>query len=255
MLPYNSIVYYDDFSYERNTDMRDFLQNTYMSALLESIKERCILVLGWDGTMLRAIGEHASKRLPFLWLNFGHKGFLLNDISWSYPEISQFSSRYYPLLDVQLNDENMGSAFNDIHLYSPEWKAIALDIQNGSGKLELWWDGMILATPAGSTGHSKSYGGAILPHISENIVVTPKGNIQPQTPKVLSDTSPVYIRNTGRTYPLALNIDGNQVFISEMGSELSLEIKKSAETVRLLIVTKHLQDWDNKVMQEQGFRV
>lgn len=255
MLPYNSIVYYDDFSYERSIDMREFTQNTYMTALLESIKERCILVLGGDGTMLRAIGEHADKDIPFLWLNFGHKGFLLNDVSWSFPEISPFKSRDYPLLQVWVNGVNIGSAFNDIHLYSPEWKAIRLDIQNGSGQLELWGDGVILASPAWSTWHSKSYGGAILPHISKNIIVTPKGNIEPQTPKVLSDSSPIFIKNSWRKYPLALNIDWKQVFVSEVHDDISIEVQKSSETLRLLISEKHLQDWDNKVIQEQGFKV
>lgn len=37
--------------------------------------------------MLRAIAEHSAKELPFLGINFGHKGFLLNDPKWIFPEI------------------------------------------------------------------------------------------------------------------------------------------------------------------------
>jgi NAD kinase len=70
--------------------------------------------------MLRAISEHSAKGLPFLGINFGHKGFLLNDPRWIFPEIGAFESRDYSLLDISKNGKTLGKAFNDIHLYSPE---------------------------------------------------------------------------------------------------------------------------------------
>lgn len=255
MNPHNSLIYYDEYSIQRNTEMRDFMQNTFVTALLESVQEQCILVLWGDGAMLRAIGEHADKNIPFLGLNFWHKGFLLNHVNWVYPEIPEFIHRSYPLLDIELEGSKLGSAFNDVHLYSPEWKALSLQVRNDFWTLELWWDGMILATPAGSTWHSKSYGGPILPHKSENLVITPKGNITPQTSKALDDNHTIEIKNTGRKYPLAINIDGQQIFVSKLDQDVSLEIKKSSSYVQLLIAKNHLQDWDNKVMAEQGFKV
>jgi NAD kinase len=255
MLPYNSLTYYDVFSYERNKSLRDFLKKTYVTELLTEVKQQCILVLWWDGTMLRAIWEHADKEIPFLWINFGHKGFLLNHLNWIFPNTTNFKSRKYPLLDLYKQWEKLWNAFNDIHIYSPEWKAISLDVHNWFWKLELWWDGMILASPAGSTGHSESYGGPILPHKSENLVITPKWNITPQSPKALDDEESIFISNAGRKYPLAINIDWEQVYISEIDEEVSLEVRKSAQSVKLLISENHLQDWDNKVLQEQGFSI
>lgn len=61
--------------------------------------------------------------------------------------------------------------------------------------------------------------------------------------------------NAGRKYPLAINIDWEQVYISEIDEEVSLEVRKSAQSVKLLISENHLQDWDNKVLQEQGFSI
>ncbi len=200
MIPYNSKIFYDEFSYERNKDLRDFLKNPSLSQLLESVQQRCILVLGGDGTMLRAIGEYAQENTPFMWINFGHKGFLLNHPEWVLPNIPRFSSRNYPLLEVTNHETLIGTVFNDINIYSPEGKAISLSVSNGFWELDLWGDGMLLATPAGSTGHSKSYGWAILPHQSKNLVITPKGNISPQTSKVIDDAHQVTIRNTGRKY-------------------------------------------------------
>jgi len=255
MPPYNSVVYYDDFSYQNKPEMRDFVENTFLISLLESIKMKCVLVLWWDGTMLRAIGEYSHTNIPILWINFGHKWFLLNDMNWVSPDIPNFETREYPLLKVRNNWEEIGTAFNDVHMYSPEWKAISLRVKNGSGTLDLWWDGMILATPAGSTGHSKSYGWPILPHKSENLVITPKWNITPQSSKALDDSELTHITNTGRKFPLAINIDGSQVYVSDTDEDVALEVSKSSRSVHLLIAKKHLRDWDNKVLTEQGFTI
>lgn len=253
MNPYDSKIYYDEFSFERNGNLREFLQSNRARKLLQQVKQKCILVLGWDGTMLRAIGEHHHENTAFLWVNFGHKGFLLNDYMWIEWEACEYESRQYPLLDVSQNGEKIGSAFNDINLYSPEGKAISLDMDIGVWNVSLWWDGVIVASPAGSTGHSKSYGWPILPHKSENLVITPKWDISGQTPKVIDNPHPISIKNTGRKFPLALNIDGVQQSISQQDQDIHLEIQKSSNQVRVLISQKHLKDWDNKVLTEQGF--
>ena len=255
MKPFNSIVYYDRYNYDTNSNLREFAQNTYITALLESIQRRCVLVLWGDGTMLRARREHTSEDIPFLGINFWHKGFLLNHPNWIYPEIPEFSTRRYPLLDVRAQGEDLWKAFNDINIYSPEWKAISLHVDIWSGQTELWGDGLILATPAGSTGHSQSYGGPILPHSNKSLVLTPKGNISPQKPKSLDDTHKIVIRNMWRKYPLWVNLDGEQMLTTQLNESLELEIKKSQQEVELLIATDHLRAWDNKVLWEQGFSV
>lgn len=253
MNPYDSKIYYDDFSFQKNIHLREFLSSNRAKKLLEQVKEKCILVLGWDGTMLRAIGEHHGENIPFLWVNFGHKGFLLNDYMWIEWEPRKYESREYPLLDVSQNKQRLWSAFNDVHIYSPEWKAISLDMDIWVWNVSLWWDGVIIATPAWSTWHSKSYHGPILPHKSENLVISPKWNIKTQTPKVIDNPSPISIKNTGRKFPFALNIDGVQQFISEQDKDVEIEIQKSSRNVHLLISSEHSRDWDNKVLAEQGF--
>ena len=246
---WDSLVCYDEF----NTQAKEFTQNTFINALIESTGQQIVLVLWGDGTMLRAIWEHHEKDIPFLWLNFGHKWFLLNDTSWTFPEISDFIQRKYPLLEVRKNEHLLWMAFNDVNIYSPEGKAISLDMDIGLWKISLWWDGAIIATPAGSTGHSKSYGGPILPHKSENVVVSPKWNIESQSPKVLDDYFPISIRNSWRMYPLWINIDGNLSQLTNQDEEIRLEIRKSSQNVTLLISENHTRDWDNKVLLEQGF--
>jgi len=253
MNPYDSKIYYDNFSFDRNRHLRDFLSSNRATKLLEQVKEKCILVLGGDETMLRAIWAHHRENIPFLWVNFGHKGFLLNNREWIKWETCTYESRQYPLLDVIQNGQVLWNAFNDIHIYSPDWKAISLDMDIGAGNLSLWWDGVIVASPAGSTGHSKSYGWPILPHRSENIVISPKWDIWVQSPKVIDDLCPISIKNAWRKFSFALNIDGVQQYISEQDQDVTLEIQKSSHNVRLLISQDYSRDWDNKVLTEQGF--
>ena len=253
MNPYDSHIYYDEFSFEKNHHLRNFIETGEPQKLMQQVKQKCILVLGWDGTMLRAIGEHYWENIPFLWVNFGHKGFLLNDQSWIGWENSEYESRQYPLLDVFQNTHRVWSAFNDVHIYSPEWKAISLDMDIGAWNVSLWWDGVIVATPAWSTWHSKSYGWPVLPHKSENLVISPKWNIGVQTPKVIDNPYPISIKNVGRQFPFALNIDGAQQFVSKENTDVEIEIRKSAHCVHLLISAENSQDWDNKVLREQGF--
>lgn len=45
MKPHNSLIFYDPYSFERNGNLREFVENTYINRLLESIQEQCILVL------------------------------------------------------------------------------------------------------------------------------------------------------------------------------------------------------------------
>jgi hypothetical protein len=71
----------------------------------------------------------------------------------------------------------------------------------------------------------------------------------------VEDDHVVHLTNSGRKYPVAINIDGEQKYVSKYDETLDLEIQKSANKVTLLIAQNHLQDWDNKVMQEQGFTI
>jgi len=122
-------------------------------------------------------------------------------------------------------------------------------------ELTLSWDGALVATPAGSTGHSKSYFWPVIPHASSSLIITPKGNSSPEAPKIITDTSTINISNSGRKFPLAVNIDGVQRFVSQYDEKVDLEITKLSDTVTLLIESNHTSDWDAKVMQQQWFKL
>ncbi len=248
----NHIIHYEDYSYKHNPELRDFLESPELEFLRDSIAEQSVIALGWDGTMLSAIREHHEKDILFLWINFWTKGFLLNDRSWI-SENTSFSPRSYPLMWVENNWESLWVFFNDINIYSPEMKMVELELRNSCGKLDLKWDGVLISTPAGSTGHNKSYHGPILPHSSEHLIIHPRGNITPQSPKTIDVDSDIAIKNVGRKMWLWINLDGQQRLLIQNDGNIDLEISKITRDIRLLISESHLIDWDQKVMKEQGF--
>ncbi len=143
-----------------------------------------VLSLGGDGTILHIaeLAAHASK--PMIGVNLGHIGFITE---LEYSEIEQiehvFSGNYTldcrMMLDLSVEREgtciHRQTALNDIILTkSNPFRVIHVDIQAGGvPATSFLGDGVVIATPTGSTGYSLSAGGAILEPAAENIVITP----------------------------------------------------------------------------------
>jgi len=251
----NHIICYDDYNIEEKPELQALLQEWVIEKLLATVQKEVVVVLGWDGTMLRAIRENYMRNKPFLGVNFWHKWFLLNDRKWIAWENNTFIPREYPLLEIKRNEEILGIGFNDINLYSSTGKLVDIEVQlEWKCELHLKGDGVIISTPAGSTWHGKSYFWPILPHDTESLVITPKGNSTPESPKTISNKENIIIKNAGRKFELWVNLDGVQVLHSANDEEVVLEISKSKKKVELLIAENHQANWDTKVMKEQGFR-
>lgn len=128
----------------------------------------CILVIGGDGSMLRAIRQHWRLRLPFLGLNAGHHGFLLNDLSDGPDETfppSELILRQLPLLYVEMRTVSDGEwisgvAFNDTWVERETGQTAWLDVSvNGKVQVaKLVCDGLLLSTAAGSTAYARAMG-------------------------------------------------------------------------------------------------
>ena len=94
------------FADERNARAKGWKEQFRSYEVTE--KPNCILVLGGDGTMLRAIRKYGNLRVPFLGLNAGHLGFLLNNaetiLQNPFPP-KELLLRQLPLLYVETFDE------------------------------------------------------------------------------------------------------------------------------------------------------
>ncbi len=144
----------------------------------------CIVVVGGDGMMLRAVKEHWRKRLPFVGVNAGHRGFLLNE-PFASASVSEFKIYHLPLLSVTVTSVD-GSvhkhlAFNDawVERSSPQtaWLSVTVDGVTRIGKLMA--DGALVATASGSTAYARAMGATPLSIESPNIVLVGNNVLEP----------------------------------------------------------------------------
>jgi nicotinate (nicotinamide) nucleotide adenylyltransferase len=127
----------------------------------------CIIAIGGDGTMIRAIRQHWRLRVPFFGINTGHLGFLLNDTS-ELPETlfppGDTFVRQLPMLYVSATTSNgthkEGLAFNDAWVERATSQSAWIQVSvNGKIRMEkMVSDGALISTAAGSTAYARSMG-------------------------------------------------------------------------------------------------
>lgn len=128
-----------------------------------------IVVIGGDGTMLRAIREHWRRRVPFYGINAGHLGFLLNDVPATSLGDEQLVVEHVPLLHVETEApdgaKQTSLAFNDTWVERASGQTAWIEVQvNGQQRLSrLVADGALIATAAGSTSYARAMGATPLP--------------------------------------------------------------------------------------------
>lgn len=126
-----------------------------------------ILVIGGDGTMLHAISNHWRKRLPFLGVNAGHVGFLLNNaedfLNGEFTPL-ELVARQMPLLYVETEstsgEKRSELSFNDVWIERASSQSAWIEVRlNGATKIEkLVGDGALVSTAAGSTAYARAMG-------------------------------------------------------------------------------------------------
>lgn len=179
-----------------------------------------VVVVGGDGMMLRAIRKHWRKRLPFVGVNAGHIGFLLNDLERPEDFFEELNFHQLPLLWVEAEavtgQKTEGLAFNDLWVErrsgQTAWMRIAI---NGEEQVFLKGDGALLSTAAGSSAYARSLGAALLPHGSPLLWLCGMGVYQPENfqPVLLNVQDVVEFRNAdespgSKKRPLRGFIDG-----------------------------------------------
>jgi NAD+ kinase len=181
--------------------------------------------------------------IPVLGINVGRLGFLS---SISTQEINQcldslfkghftIDKRRLLRLDSSINlFGDVNYALNELTIHKKDSSSMIIinTYINGEYLNSYWADGLIIATPTGSTGYSLSCGGPIIAPYSENFVITP---IAPHNlnvrPIVVSDENVISLEVEGRSQYFIASLDSRSVTID---SSVSLAIKKSDFTMNLL---------------------
>jgi len=162
------------------------LQGLYSNALPEEAD--VIVALGGDGLMLQSLHRFMGTSKPIYGMNKGTVGFLMND----YREEDLFErleeaerSVVHPLLMVAWDVHGVAHtarAINEVSMLRQTYQAAKLRISVDSHVriAELIADGILVATPAGSTAYNLSVGGTILPLNAPLLALTPISAFRPR---------------------------------------------------------------------------
>ena len=256
----NATIICDTFAYEKRPEIRVFMESPEFRHIIQMVQEKFIMVLGGDGTMLRAVQSYYLKDIPFLGINFGSKGFLMNNRVYI-GENDTFESISHPLLDIKVQVQDVSYehvAFNEAQIKTSGGHLIDLNLVIGEhSRIRLRGDGLLIVTPAGSTGYNASAGGPILPHSSSHFVATPLLAFTPRhiKPVLYENQCDVHItNNTEREQAISLYADSTPVLEKYTG-KVEITVKKSSHTIKLLISNDYRRIWDAKVLSEQGFEM
>ena len=211
-----------------------------------------LISIGGDGTILEAITMVRDSEVPILGINTGRLGFLANiakkDINMAVQDL--LSKRYQldrrALIELDLETEMFGGfkcGLNEFTVTDAASNSMITVHTYINGKLlnSYWADGLIIATPTGSTGYSLSCGGPIVMPGSQNFIITP---IAPHNlnvrPFVIPDDNEISIRVEGRSGKFLSSLDSRS---EQFEGELTLKLKKAAFHVNLIQTTA--QDFAN----------
>jgi NAD+ kinase len=204
-----------------------------------------LLVLGGDGTLLAAAREAAPHGIPILPINLGGLGFLTSfTMEELYPALEEVLAGCAPISErVMLMAERAHNGqtltqqrvLNEAVVHKGTLaRMIELELFIDDGFVCRYRaDGLIVATPTGSTAYSMSADGPIVHPSVESILITP---ICPHTlsdrPIVISDTSKVELRMDDNSDSVFLTLDGQTGVPLQLGDRV--RITRAAERLKLI---------------------
>lgn len=218
----------------------------------------CMISLGGDGTLLDTVTLVRDKGTPVLGINYGRLGFLASigreDLKTA---VAALATRTYlpdkrTLIHLDANIPLFGEvpyALNEFALHKKDTSSMIKihTYLNGEFLNTYWADGLIVATPTGSTGYSLSCNGPVVFPDSGSFVITPVAphnlNIRPV---VVPDDNIISFEVEGRTDGFLCSLDSRREVVAK---EVQLAVKKEAFCINLIRLNENnfLQTLRNKL--------
>jgi len=201
------------------------------------------LSIGGDGTLLDSVCVVGKKEVPILGLNTGRLGFLANVATDKIGEaIEELAKGNYQIESrILLSLTSSKKLFHGVNFALNEFTIHKMDTSsmitvhtyiNGKYLNSYWADGLIVATPTGSTGYSLSCGGPLITPGAKNFVITP---VSPHNlnvrPIIVSDEAEISFEIEGRTDKFMISLDSRSTSIA---SEVKLSVKKETFSAKLV---------------------
>ena len=215
-----------------------------------------IVALGGDGFMLQMLHAHMGKGTPIYGMNFGSVGFMMNPLEEDdLPEriLKAEGENVHPLaMDAIGADgtEIHGLALNEVSLLRQSYQAAKIRVTiDGKVRLEeLICDGVMVATPIGSTAYNLSAHGPILPVDAPLLALTPVSPFRPRRWRgaLLSNRSSVrFDILEGAKRPV--NAVADHI---EVKSVRSVEIRED-QSINARILFDATHSWEERILAEQ----
>ena len=215
-----------------------------------------IVALGGDGFMLQTLHRHMNDSIPIYGMNCGSVGFLMND----YHEddlverlTAAKKTRIYPLSMLAFDNKGKAHkslAINEVSIFRRTYQAakLAISVDDSTRLNELICDGILVATPAGSTAYNLSAHGPILPLNAPLLALTPISPFRPRRWRgaILSNDARISIDVLeAQKRPVSAVADHN-----EMRNVQRVEIEQSRHT-ELVMMFDPGHDLDDRILAEQ----
>jgi NAD+ kinase len=207
-------------------------------------KADLLVVAGGDGTILSVAGKLGNASPPIFGINVGSLGFLTTASSPMFREAveciatGKITVSHRTLLEVRLRDSEKELApmiaLNDAVLSRGELsRLIRLRTRvNGEALTEFNADGLIIATPTGSTAYSLSAGGPIMEPESGVFVITPIcPHVLTNRSIIVSENSVIEVEATEPDYPVYLTVDGREPL--RIAKDATVEVRKAKKKLQL----------------------
>lgn len=215
------------------------------AAAISQSEPNFVLALGGDGTILHAGQAMQRRQVPIIGVNLGKLGYMADfaeaEVQNLFPRLisdpSLISRRM--ILDAVISNPDgstaEGIALNDVVIrVGDPFRTIVIDIEvDGSPLCRLAGDGVILATPTGSTAHNMSCGGPVVDPEMQAIMITPRcAHSFTHRPIVVSGHARVRVQMIATSAGSAAVLDGQRIVRVANGS--IIEVVQSALTLQLV---------------------
>ena len=218
----------------------------------------CMISLGGDGTLLDTVTLVRDKNIPVLGINFGRLGFLASLGKENLETVVQALANHSYVVDQRTlihMDANI-PLFGDTPYGLNEFAIHKRDTSsmikihtylNGEFLNTYWADGLIVATPTGSTGYSLSCNGPVVFPDSRSFVITPVAphnlNVRPI---IVPDNNIISFELEGRTDQFICTLDSRKEFVDR---NVQLAVKKEKFGINLIRLNENnfLQTLRNKL--------
>ena len=209
----------------------------------EDLKADLLFSIGGDGTILDTVPFVLNSGIPVVGINMGRLGFLSsiskNEIDMAVNSVltGDYTVEQRTLLELVSPEkvfDDVKYALNELNVIrNPEHSLLAIKVFVDDIYLNTYWgDGILLATPTGSTAYSLSAGGPIIAPNAKNFVITPIAthNLTVR-PVVIPDDSTIRIQVEGREKKFVFSMDSRSCTLD---TSVQLEVRKAGFCLNLV---------------------